>query len=986
MLAPSRNHRAEAKFNVATEFPHLGLHSAAVSGDIGLVQFALNHGQPVNSVLDGVLPLHAACAGGNDLVVNLLIKHGADVNASRLPRRYSDRSRDSAAPIVGTSGATPLHFAAANGHASVVRTLLIHGAHPNRPDKHGITPEIIARQNGWIECADILASEIIARARGDNTPDSDGQSSRERPHPCIEHVESSLRKKLHFKRSIDHALTALKAASATSDIDQKPPFARSGSSEQEVLQPQDSPSSDRRPSLPHIYDEQPQRPLLPKASRRPRSAGTGAEVTSPRKLNSKLSLLSLFKKSNVDASSSSVTSVSEPPISPPSSSSPVPVPGTASPASPAAIISSPRLFSTPLSSSPHETPTHDLIRRRIETNSARASPDPNPWHRSTSSSSTPGEEVPPEPTASMRPGILRMHTRSTSGHGSQQPISSRIIRFDNSTSSSSSLTARARSPPSRGSVPHDSRLRTLSMGSSAGAPDTDRIPDTIEESPRIPQSPPPILINAIDLDDLEDEEEYGVPIVHSASTPNVMLIPDRAVTVPAQFPFSINVPPPPDDGILSSESRLRGDSVSSSGTTGTASTFTQSSASDSPWPPTPHFSGASPLIVSRSMDTDTGINMGRDALPISPRVRRTPSGLDISSISSRAEVEALVQRAQQSVLDMAVDLEENTRRNQGTGRTPLSLRLAMFGESLAIERRMKEEEDAVGRGVLVVDAGTTPVRNGLGVGERSLLSSSRPQAVELSFSRSSSRSGASSEDTSLQHSTRIAPDDIRRTASVDFRRTMSDSPFDGISRTSDNTRHTRSPPVAPRHLPLPHHDPNHHPHPLPLPSPHTQKSFETFAYAPPRSRTPDPYDANAIEDTELTGLGIGLGMGLGIPLSRISTAPTHAGRISTTRNAPMTHDVSTTRNLSPHKRNISSTAAHNIPTTVRSASPAARTTSSSGPRDISSTPAARSVNKLSRMGFSTLEGWQPVPITACSPPAKQRFGGIRTIVRGFQGK
>jgi ankyrin repeat protein len=63
--------------------PHLGLHSAAVSGDIGLVQFALNHGQPVNSVLDGVLPLHAACAGGNDLVVNLLIKHGADVNASR---------------------------------------------------------------------------------------------------------------------------------------------------------------------------------------------------------------------------------------------------------------------------------------------------------------------------------------------------------------------------------------------------------------------------------------------------------------------------------------------------------------------------------------------------------------------------------------------------------------------------------------------------------------------------------------------------------------------------------------------------------------------------------------------------------------------------------------------------------------------------------------------------------------------------------------
>ncbi|KAF8441435.1 ankyrin repeat-containing domain protein, partial [Boletus edulis BED1] len=137
--------------------PHLGLHSASASGDVGLVQYALSHGQPVNSVVDGVLPLHAACAGGNVLVVNLLIECGADVNAPRLPRRYSDRNRDAAAPIVGTSGSTPLHFAAANGHLSIVRTLLSHGAISDRADKHGITPELIARQNGWIECADLLA-------------------------------------------------------------------------------------------------------------------------------------------------------------------------------------------------------------------------------------------------------------------------------------------------------------------------------------------------------------------------------------------------------------------------------------------------------------------------------------------------------------------------------------------------------------------------------------------------------------------------------------------------------------------------------------------------------------------------------------------------------------------------------------------------------------------------------------------------------------
>ena len=48
------------------------------------MEYALEHGQPVNSILDGVLPLHAACASGNIQVVNVLIGYGADVNAPRL--------------------------------------------------------------------------------------------------------------------------------------------------------------------------------------------------------------------------------------------------------------------------------------------------------------------------------------------------------------------------------------------------------------------------------------------------------------------------------------------------------------------------------------------------------------------------------------------------------------------------------------------------------------------------------------------------------------------------------------------------------------------------------------------------------------------------------------------------------------------------------------------------------------------------------------
>lgn len=63
--------------------PNFDLHSAAAAGNVGLVEYALARGQPINSVLGGVLPLHAACAGGDEQVVKLLIEHGADVNAPR---------------------------------------------------------------------------------------------------------------------------------------------------------------------------------------------------------------------------------------------------------------------------------------------------------------------------------------------------------------------------------------------------------------------------------------------------------------------------------------------------------------------------------------------------------------------------------------------------------------------------------------------------------------------------------------------------------------------------------------------------------------------------------------------------------------------------------------------------------------------------------------------------------------------------------------
>ncbi|KAJ8293216.1 Hybrid signal transduction histidine kinase K [Rhodotorula toruloides] len=121
-----------------------------------LVQYALSHGQPVNSILSGVLPLHAAASSGNETVVRMLIEAGADVNSPRLSRRFTREGSKERGVSVGTQGSTPLHFAAANGHLAILHLLLSYGADPRIPEKAGITPEQIAVSNGHLDAAEVL--------------------------------------------------------------------------------------------------------------------------------------------------------------------------------------------------------------------------------------------------------------------------------------------------------------------------------------------------------------------------------------------------------------------------------------------------------------------------------------------------------------------------------------------------------------------------------------------------------------------------------------------------------------------------------------------------------------------------------------------------------------------------------------------------------------------------------------------------------------
>jgi hypothetical protein len=72
---------------------------------------------------------------------------------------------------------------------------------------------------------------------------------------------------------------------------------------------------------------------------------------------------------------------------------------------------------------------------------------------------------------------------------------------------------------------------------------------------------------------------------------------------------------------------------------------------------------------------------------LATRRSRVPTDIDICSISSHAQAEALVQLAQKSILDME-DVPGGDLFNGS--RSPLSAKLAAYGESLALERWFKQ--------------------------------------------------------------------------------------------------------------------------------------------------------------------------------------------------------------------------------------------------------------------------------------------------------
>jgi cytohesin len=127
------------------------LHKAAQDGDLATALRVLGDDPYLVKSLEEykLTPLHRAAAAGHAELVKALLDRSAQVDA----RDYG--------------GGTALHGSAASGHADAAAALLDKGADPSAPDEEGLTPLHFAARNGHEAAAALLlARGADPNARG----------------------------------------------------------------------------------------------------------------------------------------------------------------------------------------------------------------------------------------------------------------------------------------------------------------------------------------------------------------------------------------------------------------------------------------------------------------------------------------------------------------------------------------------------------------------------------------------------------------------------------------------------------------------------------------------------------------------------------------------------------------------------------------------------------------------------------------------------
>ncbi|KAG2015814.1 hypothetical protein CC2G_009051 [Coprinopsis cinerea AmutBmut pab1-1] len=190
----------------------------------------------------------------------------------------------------------------------------------------------------------------------------------------------------------------------------------------------------------------------------------------------------------------------------------------------------------------------------------------------------------------------------------------------------------------------------------------------------------------------------------------------------SDFPFSIHQPPPTENKSpmnrqlqLPEVGRGRGDSLSSTWTSdssGMPQYSTGGSTINSSPSPVLHTPGnhtiALPTSKKISDDEETynhiirsdsgGSESVRQSSPrsngqitLNERRAHSPLDIDIGAISSHEQAKALVEKTRQDILELASGQDVGLTVSN-TGSTPLSAKLAAYGESLALQRRLEEQE------------------------------------------------------------------------------------------------------------------------------------------------------------------------------------------------------------------------------------------------------------------------------------------------------
>jgi uncharacterized protein len=157
---------------------------AVLLGDLTALKQAIEDGNDINELdRDGRTPLFQAIINGDNTTTTELIKHGADVNAHdknlETPLHFAARdykidlaeillSHGANVDAQDTHGNTALSRAvfASEGRGEMIRRLLKHSANKTLKNKHGVSPEDLAKSMGNSDVLAFLPQDEVVWVTG----------------------------------------------------------------------------------------------------------------------------------------------------------------------------------------------------------------------------------------------------------------------------------------------------------------------------------------------------------------------------------------------------------------------------------------------------------------------------------------------------------------------------------------------------------------------------------------------------------------------------------------------------------------------------------------------------------------------------------------------------------------------------------------------------------------------------------------------------